>query len=77
MGVAVAVVAEGGLAPSPGQASGARRRGDDEVATGKTDLEEAPFIVWIPVAAVCFTAASLNYLGDAIRDHFDVRESAL
>jgi len=33
--------------------------------------------VFIPCIAIFLTVLSLNYLGDVIRDHFDVRESAL
>ena len=47
------------------------------ISQGKADLQDAPFIVWIPIFAVFMTAAALNYLGDVIRDRFDVRESAL
>ena len=47
------------------------------IAIGKGELEQAPFILWIPIAGVFLTAVSLNYLGDVIRDRFDVRESAL
>ncbi len=77
LGMAIAIVAEGGLAILGASVEPPTATWGTMIATGKTDLEEAPFIAWIPVAAVCFTAASLNYLGDAIRDHFDVRESAL
>ena len=47
------------------------------VAAGRSDLELAPFILFVPVIAIFLTVLSLNYLGDVVRDRFDVRESAL
>ncbi|MEZ5137787.1 MAG: ABC transporter permease [Acidimicrobiales bacterium] len=77
LGMAIAIVAEGGLAILGASVEPPTATWGTMIATGKTDLEEAPFIVWIPVAAIFLTATSLNYLGDVIRDRFDVRESAL
>lgn len=77
LGMAIAIVAEGGLAILGASVEPPTATWGTMIATGKTDLEEAPFIVWVPVAAVFLTAVSLNYLGDVIRDRFDVRESAL
>lgn len=77
LGMAIAIVAEGGLAILGASVDPPTSTWGTMVATGRVDLAEAPFIVWIPVAAIFFTAVSLNYLGDVIRDHFDVRESAL
>ena len=48
------------------------------IATGQSRAaSDAPFIVLIPIFAVFLTVVSLNFLGDVIRDRFDVRESAL
>ena len=77
LGMAIAVVAEGGLAILGASVEPPTATWGTMIAVGKSELEEAPFIVWIPVAAVFLTAVSLNYLGDVIRDRFDVRESAL
>lgn len=77
LGMAIAIVAEGGLAILGASVEPPTATWGTMIATGKADLEEAPFIVWVPVAAVFLTAVSLNYLGDVIRDRFDVRESAL
>ena len=77
LGVAIAVVAEGGLAILGASVEPPQATLGSLVATGKPDLTEAPFLVWIPVFAIFLTAASLNYLGDLVRDRFDVRESAL
>jgi peptide/nickel transport system permease protein len=77
LGMAIAIVAEGGLAILGASVEPPTATWGTMVATGKADLQEAPFIVWVPVAAIFLTATSLNYLGDVIRDRFDVRESAL
>jgi len=77
LGVAVAIIAEGGLSilgvgvrpPTPTWGT--------IISTGRTSLREAPFIVFLPCIAIFLTVLSLNYLGDVIRDRFDVRESAL
>lgn len=47
------------------------------LATGGTDLRGLPHMVFIPSAAIVLTVMALNLLGDAIRQKFDVRESAL
>lgn len=77
LSIAIAIVAEGGLAILGASVEPPTATWGTMIAVGKADLQEAPFIVWIPIAAVFFTAVSLNYLGDVIRDRFDVRESAL
>lgn len=77
LGMAIAIVAEGGLAILGASVEAPEATLGTMIATGQSDLQRAPFIVWIPVFAVFATAASLNYLGDIMRDRFDVRESAL
>jgi peptide/nickel transport system permease protein len=77
LGVAIAIVAEGGLAILGASVEPPTATWGTMIAQSKSELEQAPFIVWIPVAAVFLTAVSFNYLGDVIRERFDVRESAL
>jgi peptide/nickel transport system permease protein len=77
LGVAIAIVAEGGLAILGASVDPPTATWGTMIAQSKSELERAPFIVWIPVAAVFLTAVSFNYLGDVIRERFDVRESAL
>lgn len=77
LGIAVATIAEGGLAllgvgiepPTPSWGN--------IIAQGRGELREAPYIVFVPSIAIFLTVLSLNFLGDKIRDRFDVRESAL
>ncbi|MCB0970090.1 MAG: ABC transporter permease [Acidimicrobiales bacterium] len=77
LGMAIAIVAEGGLAILGASVEAPTSTWGTMISQGKSDLQDAPFIVWIPIFAVFMTAAALNYLGDVIRDRFDVRESAL
>jgi peptide/nickel transport system permease protein len=77
LGMAIAIVAEGGLAILGASVEPPTATWGIMISSGRSELQEAPFIVWIPIAAVFLTAVSLNYLGDVVRDRFDVRESAL
>jgi peptide/nickel transport system permease protein len=77
LGVAVAIVAEGGLSvlglgvqlPTPSWGN--------IIAVGAENLERAPHVVWGASGFIFFTVLSLNYLGDVVRQRFDVRESLL
>jgi peptide/nickel transport system permease protein len=77
LGVAVVIVAEGGLSvlgigvqlPTPSWGN--------IIAEGRADLRDAPHIVFVPTIAIFLTVLALNYLGDVVRSRFDVRESAL
>jgi peptide/nickel transport system permease protein len=77
LGVAVVIVAEGGLSllgvgvqlPTPSWGN--------VLAEGRSDLRDAPHIVLIPTVVIFLTVLALNYLGDVVRARFDVRESAL
>jgi peptide/nickel transport system permease protein len=77
LGIAVVIVAEGGLSilgvgvqlPTPSWGN--------IIAEGRGDLRDAPHIVLIPTIVIFVTVLALNYLGDVVRSRFDVRESAL
>ncbi len=77
LGIAVVIVAEGGLAilgvgvkpPTPSWGN--------VINDGRSDLADAPWITLAPSAAIFFTVLALNYLGDVVRARFDVKESAL
>jgi peptide/nickel transport system permease protein len=77
LGVAVVVVAEGGLA-----IIGAGVKPDivtwgNIIVAGQGELRDAPHIVLFPSFVIFFTVLALNFLGDVVRARFDVRESAL
>jgi peptide/nickel transport system permease protein len=77
LGIAVAIVAEGTLAilgvsvqpptPSWGQI----------IADDRSRLATSPHILLEPALLIFFTVFALNFLGDVVRQHFDVREGAL
>jgi peptide/nickel transport system permease protein len=78
LGVAVAVVAEGGLAfLGLSVESGTTWGKLIQLGSGRRELEEAPWIAMIPIAVLFLTVLSLNFAGDRLRSYFDVRESAL
>lgn len=77
LGVAVAIVAEGALSLlGAGVKTGTITWGTMIVA-GRADLEVTPWVVLAPATAVFLTVLALNFLGDAIRARFDVREAVL
>lgn len=77
LGIGVAIVAEGGLALLGASVEPPTSTWGTIINSGRSSLNEAPFIVMIPSIAILLTVLALNTLGDAIRLHFDVRESAL
>jgi peptide/nickel transport system permease protein len=77
LGIAVAMVAEGGLSilgvgvHLPGVSWGSL------IAGGRNSLQAQPSLVFEPIICLFLTVLSLNYLGDVVRARFDVRESVL
>ena len=77
IGVAVAIVAEGGLAfigqsvPAPTPTWGSM------INDGRTVLQQAPLIAFVPAVVLFITVLALNFAGDTLRSRFDVREGAL
>lgn len=75
--VAVAIVAEGGLAflglsvPAPKPSWGSM------INDGRAKLDTAPHIALIPSMAMFLTVLSFNLIGDQFRSRFDVREGAI
>jgi len=75
--VAVAIVSEGALAflglsvPAPEPTWGSM------INEGRTLLEQAPHISFVPSGAMFLTVLSLNFAGDSLRSRFEVREGRL
>lgn len=75
--VAVAIVAEGGLAflglsvrpPTPSWGG--------MINEGRTYLQQSPQISLIPAAVMFLTVLAFNFVGDSLRARFDVRQGAL
>jgi peptide/nickel transport system permease protein len=77
LGIAVAIVAEGTLAILGASVETDTPTWGNMIAVGRINLQRAPHIVFEPALMIFFTVLALNFLGDAVRAHFDVRESAL
>ncbi len=79
LGMAVAIVAEGGLAflglsIEKGSTWGKLIR---TYTASSGDLESSPWMAFTPIGCLFFTVVALNYAGDKLRDYFDVRELML
>jgi peptide/nickel transport system permease protein len=77
IGIAVAIVAEGGLAflglslPPPTATWGTM------INDGRGSIEDAVWISLVPATAMFLTVLSLNFAGDTLREFFDVKGSGL
>lgn len=47
------------------------------IAQGAANFRDVPHLVFVPTVPIVLTVCALNFLGDALRRKFDVRESAL
>ena len=78
LGTAVAIVAEGGLAFLGLSVEKGSTWGKLILTGAQTrQLEEAPWIAFVPITALFLTVMALNFAGDRLRDFFDVRELSL
>jgi len=78
LGVAAAIVAEGGLAflglsLEKGETWGKLIR----TGAGSRVLRDSPWVAFGPITVMFFTLASISYIGDYLRDFFNVRETGL
>ncbi len=78
LGMAVAIVAEGGLAflglsVQDGESWGKLIL----LGSGTRELENAPWIAFAPILILFLTVVAFNFAGDKLRAHFDVKEIAL
>jgi peptide/nickel transport system permease protein len=77
LGVAVVIVAEGGLSllgigvHEPSVSLG------QLIALNRGNLQTYPYQVFEPIIVIFLTVLSLNYLGDVVRARFDVREAGI
>lgn len=77
LGMAIAIVAEGSLAILGASVNPPTPTWGVMIEQGKSDMEDAPFIMFLPIVTIFATVMALNFLSDFIRERFDVRESAL
>ncbi|MEO6570584.1 MAG: ABC transporter permease [Ilumatobacteraceae bacterium] len=78
LGMAVAIVAEGGLAFLGLSVQKEETWGKlILLGSGSRDLEKAPWISMAPIFVLFLTVLALNYAGDRLRAYFDVKEISL
>ena len=77
LGIAVAIVAEAGLAVLGVGVNPPTPSWGNMIALERGSLAQYPYMVFLPAAMIFFTVLALNYLGDVVRARFDVREGGL
>ncbi|MCU1498693.1 MAG: ABC-type dipeptide/oligopeptide/nickel transport system, permease component [Acidimicrobiales bacterium] len=77
LGVGIAIVAEGAAALFGASVNPPQATLGVMINSGRGDMEDAPFVLFLPILVIFLTVMALNFLGDVVRDRFDVRESAL
>lgn len=75
--VAVAIVSEGALAFLGLSVPAPRPTWGSMINEGRTILEDAPHVSFVPSAVMFLTVLALNFAGDSLRARFDVREGRL
>ncbi|MGI8756120.1 MAG: ABC transporter permease [Acidimicrobiales bacterium] len=77
LGVGIAIVAEGAAALFGASVDPPTATLGTMINDGRGVMETASFVLFEPIVVIFLTVMALNFLGDVIRDRFDVRESAL
>jgi peptide/nickel transport system permease protein len=79
LGVAVAIVAESGLAilGVGVKVSITSTSWGQIINSGRSQLSQAPYLVFAPAIVLFLTVMALNFVGDVVRARFDVKESGL
>lgn len=77
LGVAVAIVAEGGLAILGAGVTSTTITWGNEMALSYSEIATIPSATLSPATAIFLTTLALNLLGDAIQKKFEAREAAL
>jgi peptide/nickel transport system permease protein len=79
LGMALAIVAEGSLAFLGLSVEGSTPTWGKMIVAGSsgTALRVQPLGAFVPITAMFLTVLALNFIGDRLRAHFEVRQSAL
>ncbi len=77
LGIGLAIVAEGAAALFGASVNPPKSTLGVMIDSGRNDMANAPFVMFTPIVIIFLTVMALNFLGDVVRDRFDVRESAL
>jgi ABC-type dipeptide/oligopeptide/nickel transport system permease subunit len=77
LGCALAIVAEGSLAFLGLSVEGTSVTWGKLIVAGSsgTELRTSPLTAFVPITAMFLTVLALNFMGDRLRQHFQVRES--
>lgn len=76
LAIGVVIVAEGSLSLL-GAGIGEKTTWGSMIARGRSDIEDYPHILFVPIIAVALTVISTNRLGDQVRRSLDPREARL
>lgn len=77
LGVALAIVAEGGLAVLGLSVQEPTATWGGMIAAGRSVVADHPSVALIPALVMFGTVLSVNIVGDRVRSRFDIRESLL
>lgn len=79
LGMALAIVAEGSLAFLGLSVEGSTPTWGKMIVAGSsgTSLRVSPLSAFVPITAMFLTVLALNFIGDRLRAHLEVRQSAL
>jgi peptide/nickel transport system permease protein len=77
LAVGIAIVAEGGLALFGAGVQLPTPSWGNMIAEARTSMRRAPHTIIFTSLVLFVTVLALNYLGDVVRQRFDVREAAL
>ena len=77
LSIAVVIVAEGALSYLGLSVQAPQPTWGNLIAQGRPQLDIAPHIALFPCGVMFATLLSLNFVGDTLRSHFDVREVRL
>jgi peptide/nickel transport system permease protein len=77
LSIGIAIIAEGGLSVLGVGVEPPQPSWGNMIAENRSVLRDPLNALFAPMAVVFCTVMALNYLGDAVRERFDVRESSL
>lgn len=77
LGIGIAIVAEAAAALFGASVDPPTATLGNMINDGRPYLNDASFLIFEPIAVIFLTVMSLNFLGDVVRERFDVRESVL
>lgn len=77
LSIGIAIIAEGGLSVLGVGIEPPQPSWGNMIAENRSVRRDPLNALFAPMAIIFFTVMALNYLGDAVRERFDVRESSL